>query len=191
MKLNLVLAALLLGLGSQVQAAQLYGSAGYSFGGDSTEPVTLVDQNDDYHNESLKYGDGLSLAFGGVFKPVPKLELQATLGYKVNMIAATNANINFTRMPIDLLAFFAVDHFRVGGGLTHEMSPDLEGDDFIASRSFNDADGTVIEAGYRWTHVSLNLRFTQIDYTGGRYDPYYDKKTVNGDSIGLLVGFRW
>src|SRR2546430_7827710 len=90
------------------------------------------------------------------------IEIETTLSIKYDSINASNGDITWTRFPLEVLAFYRMPKFRLGGGLTYHMSPKLKASG--AAGNFNvkvdDAAGAVLQADYLVTR-KLSV--------GGRY----------------------
>jgi len=148
------------------------------FGGDSVATVAFEDGSE----QDVDAGQGISLAIGGFFRPsaTTPFEISGSVGYKFVTTAASNANINLSRTVLKLNATWWFENgWFVTGGLTHHLSPELNGDDFFEDVHFDDATGFSAEVGWRW----IALRYTNIEYS----HPLFED--VDASSIGL--GFTW
>ena len=150
------------------------------FGGDSVATVAF----DDGDTQNVHAGQGLSLGLGGYFRPNPEgpFEIDAVLGFKYVTTAASNADINISRMVFKLNGMWRFDPgWFVGAGLTHHMSPELDGDGFFEDVPFDDATGFSAEVGWRW----IALRYTKIEYSNEFIED------VDASSIGLSFTWRF
>ena len=111
-----------------VTAALLY-EAGLEYGGD--ELLTLQFTNGE--EQVMLAGQGGYASIGGEFRlaSVDYLALRATVGIKYNTTAADNANIAFTRIPVNIVPHFYFDEMiHVGVGVTAHQRVRLNGDGF-------------------------------------------------------------
>lgn len=163
------------------QAADFVIEGGLHAGGDDLETVTFTDGS----SETIKAGDGLSLAFGARFDISDDLEMAATLGIKIDSIDAQNGSLDWTRYPLNGILLYKMDDWRFGGGLTYHMSPTLEGDGVVVGKAeFDDALGALLDVRYF---------FSEPAYVGGRatfidYEVINGSASVSGNSIGVTVG---
>lgn len=150
------------------------------FGGDTIATVAFEDGD----TQNVRAGQGISLGLGGYLRPsatIP-IEISASIGYKYVTTAADNADINVSRTTFKLNAtyWFQNDWF-VTAGLTHHMSPELDGDGFFEDIRFDDATGFSAEAGWRW----IALRYTNIEYSHPAFED------IDASSIGLSFTYRF
>lgn len=143
------------------------------YGGDDLVTVFFTNGED----QQMKAGQGGTLALGGEFGPADlPLLFRATIGLKYNTEAADNANINFVRYPLNVLAYanFARG-FRIGGGLTKHLGARLKGDGFVDDLKFDSSTGARFEIGYRW----VALTYTTLTYTAETGEEF------SGNSFGV------
>lgn len=126
-------------------------------------------------------GGGLVTFSGGlVYTPETlPIAVEALIGYKVDSVTGSNGDIKFTRLPLDLIASYRIGNFRVGGGVTYHLSPELTCNvDGMCdgSVSLDPALGGLVQfaygrydGGFVW---DLGLRGTIINYKapGGSFD---------------------
>lgn len=97
---------------------------GFDFGGDELIEVTFSDGSTD----SINAGDGFYLAAGiGKTFSDGQYSGQVTLGWKFTSISASNADVDWTRFPLEALVYMNREKIRVGGGLTYHMNTKLKG----------------------------------------------------------------
>ncbi|MAM88079.1 MAG: hypothetical protein CME36_12320 [unclassified Hahellaceae] len=161
---------------------ELVGSLGLTTGGDELASLEFVDGDD----ADIKAGGLFSIAGGlGYQLPTSPLYLQSTIGYHFDSVNAENADASFSRVPFELLAFYTADQFRVGGGLSYHLSPELEFElDGVGKESikFDDAAGLVLQADYLATRkVGFGLRAVFIEYDTGQNG----SEAVDGNQFGL------
>jgi hypothetical protein len=148
------------------------------YGGDDLVVVSFTNGD----SQNVKAGQGVSVGFGGWFKPVEDLpfELQGALGYKYVTTAATNADVKVTRTTLQLNAVYRFDNdWYLAGGLIRHMGPELDGDGFFEDIEFDDANGLSLEVGWKW----IGLHITQLDYSSDEYE--------DADAGSIGVRFTW
>jgi hypothetical protein len=151
--------------------------AALEMGGDIFLTVLFTDggTQDIYAGQGGTFGGGIEYRLPSA----PRVAFGATAGIKFVTTAADNADIKFTRIPLDLTARFDLnDAWWVAGGLTHHAAIEFDGDGFVADASFPGATGFTAEFGWKW----ISLTYTGITYDTGGSD-------LDASSAG--VGFRW
>jgi len=137
--------------------------AGYDTGGDEIQGVTFTSGK----NDSIRANEGFYLGGGvSVLNDAGNIEFQGTLSVKYQGISADNGHITWIRYPLDALIFYRAERFRVGGGMTYVMHPQLEGSG-VASSINTTPDNTIgllLQADYMLGKVGIGLRFTGLDY---------------------------
>ena len=161
---------------------------GLDGGGKTLAKVTFSDGS----TQRLSSGGLFTIAAGLLYAPESTpIVVEATYGYKVDDVTASNGQLKFDRWPFELLASYRVDRHRIGGGLARHGSPTYKEsiDGFATTRvKFDDATGAVIQYAYgdlngRF-YWDVGLRMTIIEYKGGG-------QSVSGNSFGALfsLGF--
>ncbi|MFN0097047.1 MAG: hypothetical protein ACKVS7_00110 [Gemmatimonadaceae bacterium] len=150
----------------------------FEFGGDDFLEVFFTSGD----SQKIKAGQGGTIAVGGILRPNASspLSLRGTLGFKFVTTAADNANIMFTRIPLEVVGGYDFPNgMRVGAGLVYHVNNEFNGDGFVPDASFDPAAGFTAEVGYK----SVALTYTALDYAidGG--------PSFNGGSIGFQ--FLW
>lgn len=168
---------------------------GLDFGGDRM--VKAYTTND--YSLEINANDGLLLAGGvSITNDARNFALDATLGWKSASIDASNQDYEFTRYPLDVLAFYNIPlgkknkfNLRIGGGLTHVRNPKFSAsgsiDNFVVN--FEDATGVV---GQVDTVIKLNRRLginAGLRLTGVEYRVKGVPGSTNGNGAGLFVAF--
>jgi len=155
--------------------------------------VTL--QFADGSNQEIKGGNGLILAVGGgamFFEGHPhRLETLLSIGLKFStMQPASNADLTYLRLPIELLAFYRNDdlHFRVGGGPAFYLANSLTGSGAASSLDvkFAPAVGAVAQADFVFGRGFVGLRYTHLNIR-----PTGTDVSVSASSIGVSTGFYY
>lgn len=163
-------------------AGELQGLAktGLDFGGDELQTVTFVDGS----TESIKANEGFYLAGGiGYVSSDLTVESQLTLGWKYTSITGSNGDLSFTRYPLEALAFYAGESFRLGGGLTYHLNPKLDGGGVLAGmgRDLDNALGLLAQVDYRLgDSLAVGARYTFLEYAR-------DGGDVRADGFGLTL----
>lgn len=156
-------AAAMAPLGSHAADASTMIKAGFDFGG---ETVVSVDVGG--ATKSLKANEGAFVGLGtSILMDSKKLEAEVSLSYKYSRIAAQNADIDWTVLPIDALVFYHLPNFRLGGGLTYHLAPTLKGRRAASSLNakYDDALGVVLQADFVLDkRFNFGVRYTSVDY---------------------------
>lgn len=197
--MRVIATAVLVGLacmGAQAQEGskfRWFGSLGASFGGDTLASGAYTSGQ----TYSIKAGDGLLLSGGLSFPVTDKLDVQASVGYQSTSTNATNGKIEFTRVPLELLAFYNMDSkWRLGGGLRSATGAKLSTSGVagaLGSYEFTPSLGMVLEGQYFFNKSSsskaqygINLR-----YISESFEEKVSKTKVNGNSLGVGVFFYY
>jgi hypothetical protein len=159
--------------------------AGITFGGDTLIIVPFTDGS----TEDVKAGGVVQLYGGGEYRLGDKVAVQATIGYHVNdTSAASNGSVRFTRVPVDLLAFYALnDKVRLGGGAQFVSGPELKGSGVASNvnAKFDSTTGAVIEGEYLVTpKAGLKLR-----YVSEKFKRSSDGHSFDGSHLGLMFNY--
>ncbi len=150
------------------------------FGGD--ELVTIDFEDGD--SQEIRAGQGVTAAGGGWFRPIADhpFEIQALIGFKYVTSAAENADINVSRVVLELDALYRFENdWWTSIGLTHHAGPELDGDDFFEDISFDDATGVTFGVGWKW----IGLHYTSIEYSSEFFED------VDASSVGLSFTYQF
>lgn len=159
--------------------------AGFDFGGDTMVTAVFTDGS----TQTIKANEGLYLGGGAaIVNEARDWEFHLTLAYKFTMIDASNGDVEWTRFPLEALAFYRFQKVRLGGGLAYHISPRLEGTGVIGGLDvkFKNAAGLVVQADWLITDaLAAGLRYTVLEYDA--------KAPVSGKfkSDGLGLTFSW
>lgn len=176
-------------LGAQAQEGpqiRWFGSLGASFGGDTLASGTYTNGQ----TFSIKAGDGLLLSGGVSIAATDKIDLQATVGYHSTSTNANNGKIEFTRVPVELLAFYNLEgKWRVGAGVRSATGAKLSTSGVagsLGSYEFTPSLGTVLEAQYFFDKAGSGRAKYGINvrYISESFEEKVSKTTVNGNSLG-------
>jgi hypothetical protein len=156
---------------------RMVADAGIAAGGDKLE--TVVFNNGD--TRDIYAGDGLLADFGVQHNfAYSNWSLKATVGFDYRGVNASNANISFTRYPLDLIALYNVGSQHFGFGLTEHLSPELDNDGLAPNVNFNSAAGVILQYQYSM----ITVRATGIHYTVSGNCP--GNCSVNGGNLGVF-----
>lgn len=141
---------------------------GYDFGGETLATVVYTDGT----TRSIKSNEGLFFGGGAsILNEAKTIEAEIALTYKIARINATNGDLDWTRMPLDVLVFYRMPRIRVGGGLTYHMNPEVEGSGVArnVNLQFDNAFGVILQADWlimdrKTLTMALGLRYTNIEY---------------------------
>ncbi|HZO02392.1 MAG TPA: hypothetical protein VFB93_14440 [Burkholderiales bacterium] len=160
---------------------------GLDTGGDTLVSVTFVGGESD----KIKANEGFYLGGGMAIIDEPRsMEYHLTVAYKIGMVSADNGDIDWTRVPLEALAFYRFAKVRIGGGLTYHLNPELEGSGVASSVNvkFKNALGFLVQADWRITQgLALGLRYTFIEYEAK--SPA--SGTAKGDGAGLTISYTF
>lgn len=160
---------------------------GLDFGGDTLVDGSFVGGD----TFDIKAGELLYFSGGIIFMPdsiESNFETHLTIGWKFDSVNADNGDIDFNRFPLELLYFYKVNNWRLGGGLTYHLNPKLKGSGVASgiNANFDDALGFVIQSHYSLDETfSIGVRYTIIDYEGEGL------KTIDANSFGLTLGYSF
>jgi hypothetical protein len=159
--------------------------SGIDFGGDKM--LTVVFTNGD--TQDIRANDGFYLG-GGLAIIDRNMEYHVTAAFKFAIIDADNGDVEWTRFPIEALAFYRFERARIGGGLTYHVNPKIETSGAIGNPdvTFKNALGAVLQADWLITDkIALGGRYTMLDY-----DPIGDfsgSAKSNGFGISFSIQF--
>lgn len=160
--------------------------AGLTFGGDTL--VTAQFSNGE--SEDIKGGGLLHFYGGAEYRLGEQVSLQATVGYHVdNTSAASNGSIRFSRIPVDLLAYYHVNpQVRIGGGVQIVNGPEIKGSGVASGLNveFKNATGVVVEGEYFFTpKAGVKLRYVsqKLEVENG------SAPKADGNHLGLMLNY--
>jgi len=154
--------------GTVLVPAPMRFTLGFSAVGGGDDLISAERDNGDV--DTLKAGEGVTFSAGVDYRVTPAFSLLGTVGYHSNRISADNGKLEFTRIPVELLAFYHFnENWRVGAGVRYVSKPTLKGSG-VASMPDIELDSTtsgVIEGEYlygrnwgfqaRYVHETLKL----------------------------------
>src|ERR1700704_6723443 len=128
---------------SQARDVRPVVKGGFDFGGDTLVTARFTDGS----TRSVKANQGFYVGGGAsILNDAGTLEGELSLSYKMGLVDASNGDLKFTRLPLEALAFYRWTSFRLGGGLTYHINPELKGSGVASgvNHSFDNAAGFVL-----------------------------------------------
>jgi hypothetical protein len=155
-------------------------------GGEKLATVVYTDGS----SENIKSG-GLFQLFGGFEYDAASWAVQASIGYHVDDTNAKNGSVKFSRVPLELLAFWKVnDLVWLGGGVRLASGAKVTSSGAASSVGNIDFDsnaGLVVQGEYFFgPKASAFLRYVVEDYTLPG-----TKTKIGGNHIGLGATLRF
>ncbi|MFT3917204.1 MAG: hypothetical protein QM704_24880 [Anaeromyxobacteraceae bacterium] len=141
----------------------------------------------------LRAGQLGTFAAGFLYRAEAPWALEATFGYKFDQANASNGSVKFTRLPVDVIASYALDRHRFGVGPTLHLSPkysctfgatECQG---VREVKFDTAVGGIAQYAFQLPRGSsgyeLGARFTVVKYkaSGALLE-------LDGKSFGFFFG---
>jgi hypothetical protein len=169
-------------LGSHAVDVRPVIKGGVDFGGETIASATFSNGS----TETIKANEGFYVGGGAsILLDSKDVEIETTLSIKYDSINASNGDITWTRFPLEVLAFYRMPKFRLGGGLTYHMSPKLKASG--AAGNFNvkvdDAAGAVLQGDYFLTpKFTLGGRYTILEYKANGIP-------AKSNGVGITFGF--
>ncbi|MGB5324502.1 MAG: hypothetical protein WBN40_03635 [Pseudomonadales bacterium] len=165
-------------------------NAALTFGGERLATVDVDTRYDGFEREDIRAGE-LFMFGGGLLYIERNFQLQGTVNYHVDGIFGDNGDASFTRWPFELLAFTTTPRWRIGGGVSYHVDPEIDIDiDFQAREkvSFKNATGIVIQVDYRLSdNLNIGLRHTAIEY-----EPDNNSNVeIDGDNTGIAFSVNF
>ena len=184
---KLFTAMIIILLSENASAAGLFFEGGIHTGGDTLASVNFTSGQ----SETIKAGGLLSAAIGTHFDIFDTLQGRISIGYKFDTINASNADLKFSRIPLEFLLLKRIDSWMLGGGITRHLSPKFTVDASALGASgtadFNDSNGIVLAIDYVSHTNTTSQWYLGLRYTGIDYENQYG--SVSGNSIGVVIGF--
>lgn len=187
MKRGILLALLCVAL--RVEGAEIRPllKAGGDFGGDTMVTVAF----DDGNTQKIRANQGFYIGGGAAIVDAGRnMEYHLTAAIKFYFVDADNGDVEWTRVPLEALAFYRLQHVRLGGGLTYHVNPRLEGSGFATPLDikFKNPLGVVLQADWRATEsLGLGVRYTFLEYeTKGNFTG-----TAKASGFGLAASYTF
>lgn len=178
---------------------------GYSWGGDTIMPVTIVEQpSGTEYKETIKAGAGLDLRAGlEVTLPRSPFAMQLALAYQNDGAAGfDNKHIDFRRVPVELIGYWRVSpQLRLGVGVRKSTNASLRfsknycnqlksafsAPDLPCSYGLKSSIGAIVEAEYELTPTwGLRARYATESFKFKEQEEFDTSKTIRGDHFGLM-----
>ena len=174
-------------LGAQAAEVRPLIKAGIDLGGETIVTANFVDGESRTirGNEGAYFGGGMA-----IISAAKDWEYHLTLAYKFSLIDADNGDIEWTRVPLEALAFYRFARVRVGGGLAYHINPRLEGSGVVGGLDirFKDALGAIVQVDWRITEtVALGGRYTMLEYDAK--EPARGSAKSNGLGVSFSINF--
>lgn len=159
-------------------SVRYYGRFGIEFGGEELLKLQFTNGGD----QTIYAGQGATGSVGVHIRPSAAVPVSARIGagFKFVLTAADDANISFTRLPVDAsLLIHVTPDVYLGAGYVLHLAPRLNGDGFFESVSFDPAQGAMFEVGYRW----FAAHYTMLSYQEG------NQPSIAANAVGVSVIF--
>ena len=154
---------------------------GLTVGGDKLAHATYTDGD----NINIRAGEMIAFNTGIDYRVTPEFSFQATIGYHTDRAGAKNGDLSFTRIPMELLAYYNVNQqWRIGGGARYVSSPKLSssGAAYIGNYEFKNALSAVAEAEYMMgQHWGFKVRLVSE-----KFEEKFSGNKVDGNHIGFF-----
>jgi hypothetical protein len=161
--------------------------AGYDAGGETLATVVFTSGD----RENIKANEGFYVGGGAaILDEARSMEYQVTVAYKFELIDANNGDVEWTRIPLEALAFYRFTRVRVGGGLAYHLNPRLEGSGVVGGLDvkFKNALGLVLQADWLITpKIALGARYTALEYDAK--SPATGSAKSNGVGVAFSIHF--
>ncbi|MFO0584774.1 MAG: hypothetical protein U0229_21080 [Anaeromyxobacter sp.] len=158
-------------------------------GGDQLGTVNYSDGS----KAKLRAGQLGTFAAGFLYRAEAPWALEATFGYKFDQANASNGSVKFTRLPVDVIASYALDRHRFGAGPTVHLSPKYSctlgatACQGVSEVEFDTAVGGIAQYAFQLPRGSsgyeLGARFTYVKYKAAGATAELD-----GKSFGFFFG---
>lgn len=181
---------------------RLYANVGYSFGGDPLMEGIWHDGNGNTVGTwDIKAGQGSALAFGVDLRLTDRVFIQGNIGHQRESVDGFDNSYTFTRVPVELLGFYAVtEQTRLGLGVRKAQSAKIQGGGGAAGllAPYTSSVGAVLEGQYFFTEplktdrsplFGVYLRFVKESYKAK--DPAWDSEKRDGSHIGFGLMFYY
>jgi hypothetical protein len=194
-----VAAFVLLAVPVAIQAMDVRGIAriGYEFGGDDlgVVPASAVGPDKIMANEGPLFAAGVSLN-----NDAKTFAVETTVGWKSETYNGTVQRYEFSRTPLDVLAFYifpagewSQPRLRLGAGPTIHFNPRLKERGTVANNTtdFDTTLGLVVQADVLFEFargragINFGLRYTNIDYHASGLP------SIKGEGSGVFIGGRF
>jgi outer membrane protein W len=154
--------------------------AGINVGGDKLATARYTDAD----SSKISAGGGLQLLAGVDYRVNQQVSLQANVGVHAHYPSGMfSGDANFTRIPVELLAYYhPAGQWRIGGGARLISNPKLNGGSSSMDRDFKSTAGLVLEAEY-FVSPSVGIKLRAVNE---KYEPKVGKGDFSGNHVGLF-----
>lgn len=165
-------------------------------GGETLKNITIRNFNDrqnlrddEITDVKIKSGE-LFYLYTGALVAIPGVAFrtQITIGYHADLIRASNGDITFSRIPLDIIPTWEFEKHRMGLGITYIFRPKLSVDNItgLDDVNYSETIGTLIHYQYKINqNFSVGARYTEV-----KFNPVGDASiSTNGSHLGLSVEF--
>ncbi len=161
--------------------------AGIDVGGETIVTAVFTDGDTEKirANEGVYFGGGAA-----IINDARDMEFHVTLAYKFALIDADNGDIEWTRWPVEAIAFYRWPRVRAGAGLAYHVNPRLEGDGVVNGLDvkFRNALGGIVQVDWRITEtIAVGGRLTFLEYEAK--SPATGKSRSNGFGATFSMNF--
>lgn len=169
------------GVNAQVADAWGFGwvaDMSIDFGGEAVAELQFANGD----RQKLTTGDGFSLSGGFEVHPraQPRLGLRTLVGWKLSTSAAENADIWFSRVPVEVIGMYQLHpDWHLGAGLAYHIRPKLDLDLLGPEIAFDNAAGALLELAWR----KLALTYTAMNYRAENGSDF------GANAIGVSVSY--
>lgn len=175
--------------------ARFVGRIGMGFGSAALDSGFYTDGS----TWEVSSGNGLKYALGADYRLGKNFTLQATIGKEQSTLQASNAELMFSRTPVELLGFIDVNkEIRFGLGVRKSTNPQVTGSGVTSNNAsvgaWDSSVGGVLELQYildtteRQTggpgQFGVNLRYVSETFTKGAVS-----KIADHFELGLFLNY--
>ena len=155
---------------------------GFTFGGDKLATA----QYENGTNVDIRAGALVAFTAGIDYRVNPEFSFQGTIGYHTDRAGASNGDITFSRIPMELLAYYHVSpQWRIGGGARYVSSVELSSSGAgsgAGNFEFKNTLSPVIEAEYM---MNPKLGF-KVRYVSEKFEEKTSSQKIDASHIGLF-----
>ncbi|HEY0060608.1 MAG TPA: outer membrane beta-barrel protein [Telluria sp.] len=165
----------------QANPMRFFVGMGLTGGGETLSTVEYTDGTE----IDIRTGDLLAFVGGIDYQVTPTFSFQGSVGYHVATAGARNGHQRFSRIPLELLAYYHVaPNWRIGGGARYATSIKYSsgGAADVGDYKYDGSVGGVIEGEYlAGQHWGIKLRYVkeQVKEKGTNYK-------IDADHVGVF-----
>ena len=161
----------------------------FKFGWDTGRNILLQVPFSTGPSQQIRVNEGL---YGGagiaVINDSRTLEGELSVSYKAKLVTGDDGQVDWNRIPIDLLGFYRTQNFRFGGGLTYHTFVRLRGTGNAQMfQEFENALGAIAQIDMLFgERGSIGVRFISLEYKAKGIDY---KANSNGIGVTASISF--